>query len=77
MIEAKDREMWRAIVQDPSFLADKGPQLYSSNLNIKLNKSKSRVAVYIVYIIVCVYQAVCIFEQTKTEWHECAIYSLL
>ena len=26
MIEAKDRERWRAVVQDPSFLADKGQQ---------------------------------------------------
>ena len=26
MIEAKDREKWRAIVQDPSFLADEGQQ---------------------------------------------------
>ena len=26
MIEAKDRERWRAVIQDPSFLADKGQQ---------------------------------------------------
>ena len=26
MMEAKDREKWRAIVQDPSFLADEGQQ---------------------------------------------------
>ena len=28
MMEAKDREQWRAVVQDPIFLADKGQQYY-------------------------------------------------
>ena len=26
MMEAKDRERWRAVVQDPSLLTDKGQQ---------------------------------------------------
>ena len=43
MMEAKDRETWRAVVREPSFLADKGPTVVKGKAhNRKKNNNIKR-----------------------------------